>query len=276
MNVKSIALLAVSTLSLAACSQVKPGHVGIKVDQYGSSAGVSTTSLPVGTYFTGPGTNIYEYPVFTQTYTWTKSPEEGSTTNQEFSFADKSGLTVTGDVAASYNVDATKAPILFQKYRMDMAAIVSGPMRVAIRDAITNEASNMTVEEIYGSRKAELIAKAQADVQKFFAPYGLNVERLYWASPVRVPDAVVKQINQKIANEQQALAAQASVATAEAEARAKIARAEGDARATQIEANAISSNPQILTQRMIEKWDGHYPQYVGGGMPLPTISVKNK
>lgn len=273
MKVKYIVLVAASSLSLAACSQVEPGHVGIRVDQYGSNAGVSDESLGVGTYYTGPGTSIYEYPVFTQTYTWTLNSDEGSDKNEEFSFADKSGLTLTGDVAVSYHVDAQKAPILFQKYRMDMDAIVAGPMRVAIRDAITNQASNMTVEEIYGPRKAELIAKAQADVQKFFAPFGLDIERLYWASPVRVPDSVMRQINQKIANEQAALAAQASVATAEAEARAKIAKAEGDAKATQIEANAISSNPQILTQRMIEKWDGHYPQYVGGGMPLPALKV---
>ncbi len=274
MKVKNILFVAASALSLAACSQIEPGHVGIRVDQYGSNAGVSSESLGVGTYYTGPGTSIYEYPVFTQTYTWTINKEEGSEKNEEFSFADKSGLTLTGDVAVSYHVDASKAPILFQKYRMDMDAIVAGPIRVVIRDAITNNASNMTVEEIYGSRKAELIAKSQADVQRFFAPFGLDVEKLYWASPVRVPKAVMNQINQKIANEQQALAAQASVATAEAEARAKIAKAEGDAKATQIEANAISSNPQILTQRMIEKWDGHYPQYVGGGMPLPTMAIK--
>jgi regulator of protease activity HflC (stomatin/prohibitin superfamily) len=273
MNIKTVALLAVSTLSLAACSQVEPGHVGIRVDQYGSNAGVSTESLGVGTYFTGPGTSIYEYPVFTQTYTWTVSKDEGNEKNEEFSFADKSGLTLTGDVAVSYHVDAAKAPILFQKYRMSMESIVAGPMRVAIRDAINNEASNMTVEEIYGPRKAELIARAQANVQKFFAPFGLNIEKLYWASPVRVPESVMRQINQKIANEQAALAAQASVATAEANARAKIAEAEGNAKATQIEANAITSNPQILTQRMIEKWDGHYPTYVGGGMPLPQLKV---
>jgi len=273
MNIKNVILVAASALSLAACSQVEPGHVGIRVDQYGSSAGVSNDALPVGTYFTGPGTSIYEYPVFTNTYTWTLNKEEGSEKNEEFSFADKSGLTLTGDVAVSYHVDAQKAPILFQKYRMGMEGIVSGPMRVAIRDAITNRASNMTVEEIYGPRKAELIAGAQVDVQKFFAPFGLDVERLYWASPVRVPESVMHQINQRIANEQQALAAQANVATAEANARAKIAEAEGNAKATQIEANAISTNPQILTQRMLEKWDGHYPQYVGGGMPLPTLKV---
>ena len=273
MKIRNIVLAALASVSLAACSQVEPGHVGIRVDQYGSGAGVSNESLPVGTYFTGPGTSIYEYPVFTNTYTWTLSHDEGNEKNEEFSFADKSGLTLTGDVAVSYHVDSSKAPILFQKYRMDMDAIVAGPLRVAIRDAITNRASTMTVEEIYGSRKAELINAAQGDVQKFFAPFGLNVEKLYWASPVRVPDSVMKQINQRIANEQQALAAQANVATAEANARAKVAEAEGNAKATQIEANAISSNPQILTQRMIEKWDGHYPQYVGGGMPLPALKV---
>lgn len=274
MNVKNIALLAVSALSLAACSRVEPGHVGIKVDQYGSGAGVSAEPLGVGTYYSGPGTTIYEYPVFTSTYTWTKSTEEGSTTNQEFSFSDKNGMTVTADVAVSYHVDSQKAPTLFQKYRTDMDGIVAGPMRVAIRDAINREAATMTVEEIYGSRKAELIAKAQADVQKFFAPVGLNIEQLYWASPVRVPDAVMHQINQKIANEQQALAAQANVATAEANARAKVAEAEGRAKAMQVEANAISTNPQILQLRAIEKWDGHYPTYVGGGMPLPTVGIK--
>lgn len=273
MNIKNFVLVTASALSLAACSQVEPGHVGIRVDQYGSSAGVSNESLGVGTYFTGPGTTIYEFPIFTNTYTWTMNPNEGSDKNEEFSFADKSGLTLTGDVAVSYHVDATKAPVLFQKYRRDMDAIVAGPLRVAIRDAIANRASTMTVEEIYGPRKGELIAGAQADVQKFFAPFGLDVERLYWASPIRVPEAVMKQINQRIANEQQALAAQANVATAEANARAKVAEAEGNAKATQIEAEALRTNPQILQQKWIDKWDGTLPTYVGGGMPLPTLKV---
>jgi len=274
MKIKNIVLVGIAALSLSACSRVEPGHVGIKVDQYGSSAGVAAESLPVGTYFAGPGTTIYEYPVFTNTYTWTRSVEEGDAVNQEFSFSDKNGMTVTADVSVSYHVDAAKAPVLFQKYRTDMDGIVAGPMRVAIRDAINQEASTMTVEEIYGSRKAELITNSLARVQKFFSPVGLNIEQLYWASPVRVPNAVMNQINQKIANEQQALAAQANVATAEANARAKIAEAEGRAKAMQVEANAISTNPQILQLRAIEKWDGKYPQYVGGGMPLPTMGVK--
>lgn len=271
---RNIILLAATALSLCACSRVDPGHVGIKVSTMGSDSGVANESLGVGYYYAGPGTSIYEYPVFTSTYTWTRSTEEGSNTNQELSFQDKNGLTVTADVSIAFHTDQRKAPILFQKYRTDMNGIVAGPLRTAVRNAIVSEASNYTVEEIYGPKKAELIAKALKDVQAYFAPFGLDIEQLYWASNIRVPDAVMHQINAKIANEQQALAAQAAVATAEANARAHIAEAEGKAKAMQIEANAISTNPQILQLRAVEKWDGHYPQYVGGGMPLPTLGVK--
>lgn len=274
MNKRNIILIALASVSLAACTRVEPGHVGIKVNQYGSDAGVSAESLGVGTYWAGPGTTIYEYPVFTNTYTWTASTEEGKSTNEEMTFSDKNGMQVNADVAISYHVDPALAPKLFTAYRTDMDNIIALQVRPAVRDALNAVSGNMTVEEIYGPKRAELIAAAQTRVQAIFASKGLVVERLYWSSPIRLPEQIKAQINQKIANEQQALAAQAAVATAEANAKAKIAEAEGKAKATQIEANAISSNPQILTQRMIEKWDGHYPQYVGGGMPLPTIGIK--
>ena len=118
--------LTVGLLMLAGCGQVKPGHVGIKVNQYGSNAGVSNQALGVGTYFTPYGTNIYEYPVFTNTYTYTKSIVEGSENNEEFNFQDKSGLGLTADIAVSYSVSTVLAPKLFQKYRTDAGGIIAG------------------------------------------------------------------------------------------------------------------------------------------------------
>lgn len=271
---KNILMVAVASLALTACSRVEPGHVGIKVHNFGSSAGVDKQSVGVGYYYSGPGTTIHEYPVFTNTYTWTRNETEQSPTNEEFAFSDKNGLQLTSDVAVSYHVDPTKASVLFQKYRMDMDAIIAGPVRSTVRNAISNQASLMGVEEIYGPKRAELAAKALKETQDYFTPFGLNIEQINWASPIRVPDAVMRQINQKIANEQAALAAQASVATAEADARSRVANAEGKAKAMQVEAEAIASNPQILQLRAIEKWNGAYPQYVGGGLPLPTMSVK--
>lgn len=274
-KMKLLLASAAIALSASACTRVEPGHVGIKVHNFGGSAGVDNTALGVGMYYAGPGTTIYEYPVFTSTYTWTKSENEGNPIDESISFQDKNGLGLSADVAVAYHVDASKAPVLFQKYRTDMDGIVAGPLRNVIRNAIVNEAANLGVEEIYGPKKAQLSAKALKDAQDYFGKYGLVIDQLYWASNIRLPQQVLAQINQKIANEQEALAAQANVATAEANARAKVAAAEGDAKSTTIKAEALRTNPEILEQMKIERWNGQLPGTVVGGN-TPMINLNNR
>ncbi len=254
--------------------RVLPGYVGIRVNNIGTDAGVVSQALPVGWYFAPPGVNLYEYPVFTRTYSWTSSKTEQNTIDESFNFQDKNGLALRADIAVAYHVDPTRAPILFQRYRADMDAIISGPLRNAIRNAIVERASQLGVEQIYGPQKAALVNEALKDVQRYFTPVGLQVEQLYWAGNIIVPDAVLAQINAKIANEQAALAAQANIATARANADARVAKAEGDAKSIQVEAEAIRTNPEIVTLRAVEKWDGRLPTYTGGAAPLPFIGVK--
>ncbi len=267
-----LALILVVALLLSSFARVQPGNVGIRVNNI--AGGVAAQSLPVGWYFAPPGTHIYEYPVFTRTYTWTANQTEQSPIDESFSFQDKNGLSLRADVAVSYHVDPARASILFQRYRTDMDQIIAGPLRNAIRNAIVERAAQLGVEQIYGDHKAELVATAQRRVQAFFSPVGLQVEQIYWAGNIAVPQAVLDQINAKIANEQAALAAQANVATATANANARIQKARGDAEAIQVEAEAIRTNPEIVKLRAVEKWDGRLPGYVGGNGPLPFIDVK--
>jgi len=266
-----LAAIALGIVAMSSFARVEPGNVGIRVNNI--AGGVSPNSLPVGWYFSPPGTHIYEYPVFTRTYTWTASAHEQGTTDESFNFQDKNGLSLKADVAVSYHVDPAHASILFQRYRTDMDQIIAGPLRNVIRNAIVERASQLGVEEIYGVHKAELIATAQRRVQAFFAPVGLQIEQIYWAGNIVVPQTVLDQINAKIANEQAALAAQANVATAKANSDARIAKAKGDAESIQVEAEAIRTNPEIVKLRAVEKWDGKMPTYVGAG-PMPFIDVK--
>lgn len=268
---RRLVAVAASAAVLAGCGQVKPGHVGIKVNQYGSGGGVSDQSLGVGTYFTPFGTMIYEYPVFTNTYTYTRNSNEGQNVDEEFNFQDKNGLGLSADIAVSYSVSPQLAPKLFQKYRTDAQGIIAGPLRNAIRNALVNRAAALGVEEIYGPRKQELLNSVQGDVANFFSPYGLIVEKLFWAGNVRVPDVVLTQINNKIANEQHALAAQAQVATVQAEAQQRIAQAEGEAKAIQVQGDTLRSNPEVLRLRAIEKWDGRLPQVTSGATPFVQL-----
>jgi len=274
MKKRNMMMAAISLMALSACTKVQPGNVGIKVNNWGGDVGVQASPLGVGYYYAGPGTSIYEYPVFTKTYTWTADGHEQSAANESFSFQDKNGLGLNADVSVAYHVNAEKAAILFQKYRMPMDDIVAGPLRNAVRSAVVTEAAAMGVEEIYGPRKAELAAKALSDVQHYFSGFGLEVEQLYWAGSIRVPDGVLRQINAKIANEQEALAAQANVQTAKANADAEIAKAEGKARAIQVEAAAIRADPDIVKMRAVEKWDGRLPEYNAGALPFITMAGK--
>lgn len=271
----AVALVVLGAIFLShAFFRVLPGYVGIRVNNIGSDAGVVSHALPVGWYFASPGVNFYEYPVFTRTYSWTSSKTEQNTVDESFGFQDKNGLGLRADIAVAYHVDPLRAPILFQRYRTDMDAIITGPVRNAIRNAIVERASQLGVEQIYGPQKAALVNDALKDVQHYFGPVGLEIEQLYWAGNIIVPDAVLAQINAKIANEQQALAAQANVATATADAEARVAKAKGDAEAIRVEAEAIRTNPEIVKLRAVEKWDGKLPTYTGGSAPLPFVDVK--
>jgi regulator of protease activity HflC (stomatin/prohibitin superfamily) len=267
-----VAVVVIAAFTVSSCTrQVTPGNVGVLVNNIGSDAGVSARPLGVGLYFMGFGQKLYEYPVFSRTYTWTHSTTEQNGLNEEFLFQDKNGLSLSADVAVAFSVDPTKAPKLFQKYRTDMDGIIAGPLRNAVRDALVTRASQMSVEEIYGPRKAELIRTAEADVRNYMSPFGLVVERLYWAGNVRLPDTVLAQINMKIANEQAALAAEAKVAQAKAEAEQQIETAKGEAESIRIRGEALRQNPEVARLQAINKWNGVLPTVVGSGTPVPFI-----
>jgi regulator of protease activity HflC (stomatin/prohibitin superfamily) len=268
----TVMLLAASSVALIACGRVEPGHVGIKINQYGSGAGVEPQPIGVGTYFTPPGTSIIEYPVFTQTYTYTASANEQNGSNEEFVFQDKNGLNLSSDIAVSYSVGYDCAPKLYTKFRSTAEGLVGTQIRNAIRDSLTNRAAVLGIEDIYGPQHQALLSNVQTDVSNYFRPLCLNIEKLFWAGPLRMPDSVKAQINQRIANEQAALAAQANVATATANANAAIAKAQGDAQANKLIADSIAANPQIVQLRAIEKWNGVLPQYQLGGA-TPFINV---
>ena len=71
---------------------------------------------------------------------------------------------------------------------------------------------------------------------------------------------------------QEAEAAKADEARAIAQANAKVAEARGDAEATRIRGEALRSNPQILQQEWIAKWDGAVPTVVGNGQTMMMVN----
>lgn len=271
-------------LSLAACTKVPAGNVGIKVYLLGGSKGVDIEEKGPGRHWVGFNEELYLFPTFTQNYTWTRAPDETGNENEELGFQTVEGLAVTADVGISYRIDPSKASLIFQKYRRGVDEITDIYLRNMVRDSLVKNASNMPVESVYGAGKTKLIEQVQKDIAAQVAEIGIVVEKVYWIGELRLPPTVTAAINSKIQMTQQAQQAQNQVAKAQAEAEVRIANATGaaeslriiseaQANAIRIKASAISANPEVIQMTAVEKWNGRLPTTNAGGA-IPFIQVK--
>jgi len=275
--------LSLSALLLAACSKVPAGNVGVKFQMYGDGKG-ALQELPPGRYWVGWGYELYTFPTFTQTYTFTRSSNEGRPVDESISFQTSQGLTVNADVGITYHIDPSKVTLIFQKYRKGIDEITDVYLRNMVRDALVKEAASLDIESVYGKGKANLIESVQRDVSDEVGPVGIVVEKIYWIGELRLPENVVQSINAKIQATQMAEQRQNEVAQAQAEAQkveaeaqgqaqARITIAEAEAKAIALKGEALRQNPNVVQMSAIEKWDGRLPTYSGGALPFLHINA---
>lgn len=283
-NLKQFAGIALVGVSLAACSTVPAGHVGVKVYLLGGSKGVDSEELGVGRYWIGMNEQLYIFPTYMQNYVWTKGVDEGSPNDESISFQTVEGMSANADVGISYSLDPTKINKIFQTYRRGVDEITDTFLRNMVRDALVKNASTKPIEYIYGAGKAELMAAVQADVQKQVADIGIKIDKIYWIGEIRLPQTVIDSINAKNAATQMAQQRQNEVAQARAEAEKKVAEAKGEADSillrakAQAEANkelAASVTPELVQYKALEKWDGVLPRMTGNSA-VPFVNVDPK
>ena len=284
-NWKQIAALALLAGSVAACSTVPAGHVGVKVYLLGGSKGVDSEELGVGRYWIGMNEQLYIFPTYMQNYTWTKEPDSTGTEDESISFQTVEGMTANADVGISYQLDPTKINKIFQTYRRGVDEITDTFLRNMVRDALVKQASTKPIEYIYGAGKAELLAAVQADVQRQTTDIGIKIDKIYWIGEIRLPETVIASINAKNAATQMAQQRQNEVAQARAEAEKKVAEARGEADSillkakAQAEANrelSSSITTDLVQYRALEKWDGVLPRMTGSAaVPFINVDPKN-
>ena len=281
MKLRNIALMAVLVGSVAACSYVPAGNVGVKVNLLGGDKGVDSEVLGVGRYWIGWNEELYVFPTFMQNYVWTKDPAEGSPNDESISFQTADGMTANADIGISYSIDPEKVALIFQTYRRGVEEITDTFLRNMVRDALVKQASNKPIEYVYGAGKAELIAAVQKDVSDQVSPIGIKIDKIYWIGEIRLPAVVLDSINNKNAATQMAQQRQNEVAQAKAEADKKIEDARGTAESilrvaeAQAKANRLladSLSAEFVQYQAITKWDGVLPKMTGSSA-IPFIDV---
>lgn len=285
-----MALLAIVALGLlaSACTTIEPGHVGIRVNSWGSNRGVDDYPAVTGVVsYNFLTTNVISYPVFVQNVSWTKSADEGHPVNEEISFNTGDQMVVYADVAAAYQLEQAKAPAFYVKFRADnIDKWTHGFLRNLTRQKFDEIAGKYKIEQIMGDN-APFLKEVRDNVQKELDPYGVKLDQLGFIGSPRPPQAVIDSINAKVKATQDAIRvenevrqtkaqAEKNVAQAEGEAAAAIAKANGEAKANAIVNSSIS--PNLLEWRRLDisnvtagKWNGVLPTYSGGSMPMITL-----
>ena len=270
-----VVLLVLLFLVRPSVTYIEPGHVGIVIHRGGG--GVDPAPLGPGIHLRNPlMTQIQEYPTFMQTLVLTRESTEGSPSNDEINVNSVEGQPLSLDVSMSFELRGDKVPALYQTFRTDVQTIAHGYIRQAIRQSLQEVVGNEEIAAILGPKKAEVVTRTQANLQKRLDPYGIDV-RQFTLNEFRAPKAVMDAISLKNVMQQQALTAQNELQKntfqaqgdsikAAGRAKAITAEAEAQARANELLSKSITST--LVQYEMAKRWNGQMPQVTGGAMPM--------
>ena len=270
-----VALIVLLFLVRPSVAYIEPGHVGIVIHRGGG--GVDPMPLGPGFHLRNPlMTQIQEYPTFMQTLVLTRESTEGSEQNDEINVNSVEGQPLSLDVSMSFELRGDKVPALYQTFRTDVQTISHGYIRQAIRQSLQEVVGNEEIAAILGPKKAEVVTRTQANLQKRLDPYGIDV-RQFTLNEFRAPKAVMDAISLKNVMQQQALTAQNELQKNTFQAQGDSIKAAGRAKAITAEAEAQSRANELLSKsitntlvqyEMAKRWNGQMPQVTGGAMPM--------
>jgi regulator of protease activity HflC (stomatin/prohibitin superfamily) len=267
MSKVKLILVAVITLFgmiflMNSCERIDAGHVGVKVNMYGTGKGVGDVTECTGWVFYNPiSTKIYEFPTFMQHKEYVKTEDE----DNSFIVNSKDGSEFHVSPIINYSIQREKVPAIFSKYRRELSEIGDGFLKTTIYDAFRMTANSYTAEELISNRQIFEI-KVRTTLDSNLIKEGFIISQL--TSNLGYPETFKKAIEAKNNAVQQSLTAENQVKTAEAQSKIKIATAEGNAQAllanarAEAESNKLRQStltPMLLKQMWINKWNGALP-----------------
>ena len=253
-----LGLVFASLFLMNSCERIDAGHVGVKVDMYGSGKGVNDVTECTGVVFYNPiTTKIYEFPTFIQ--------HKEYKDDNSFVVNSKDGSEFSVSPIMNYSVQREKVPAIFAKYRRSLEEIEEGFLKTAVYDAFRLATNKYTADGLIGNREVfEVEVRRLLEGQLLKEGFVIN----QFTSNLVYPDSFKKAINAKNNAVQSALMAENKVKQAEAEAKIRVATANGNAEALLANARAEAESnrlrqqtltPMLLQQQWIEKWKGQVP-----------------
>ncbi len=282
------AVLGLLAAALAGCgvipgtsvTTVEPGYAGLKIELYGGQKGIENAKVVTGrVWYNGYTEQLVIFPTFVNTYPFTQSTTEGSSTDESVVFS-VGGSPVSIDVGVSFGFTTemmpgsntkTKLHQFYETYRKSPDQFRANELRNGLRNCFSEVAETMKLTpSMLPTNQQRLVVGVKECTQRRFPT--ITVEDVTLLGPVRLPPDIQKSIDEQFAAQQAAQTAEFNRKKVEAEAAANVAKARGEAQVTieqaraEAEANrlrAVSITPQLIElerlrveRARIEKWNG--------------------
>lgn len=178
---------------------------------------------------------------------------------------------VRAKIAINWHVDSTKVNTLYQQVgnESDVDTQVISP---AVSETLKAATAKMTAEEVL-TKRIELKNDIDQMLIKRLARYSIVVDDISLTN-LEFTAEFNHAVEQKQIAEQEAQRAEYVRQRAKKDAEATVETAKGQAASQQLTIQSLT--PAILQKLAIDKWDGKFPQYMGGSGPLPFINLKSQ
>ena len=267
-----ISVLAVVLLLVGGLALLTLGAGLVFIDQFEAGVvvsplnpgGVRPDPLGPGIHFVIPFIETVDrFSTAKQEYTMSGSTNEGAVQGNDAVEARTSdGQQVYIDATVRFEADATLVVQLRRQWQ-SQDRYISGFVRPTTRNVIYNTTAHYVVEDVYGAKRTELQQVINDQLTTEFQKQGLVLDafqlRNITFSPEYAQSIEQKQIAQQQSEQAKLLVQKAQQeadqlrAQAQGQADAVVTKAKGDAEALRQIAEALKTNPDLLTYTYIQK-----------------------
>jgi len=200
---------------------------------FGSGLDVENV-IDQGTHSKAPWNDVYVYKV------------NEMSSDENMDILDKAGLSIHVEVTVRYFPIPEKVGQLHQKFTQNYLDVLVIP---EVRSAVRQVMGRYTAEEIYSTKRAEVEAGIKQETERILsANFVMTTAVLIRA--IQLPEQIKSAIENKLQQEQEALAYRFRLDKEKSEAERKRIAAEGESRANNIINNSLSD--KLLKMRGIE------------------------
>ncbi len=184
--------------------------------------------------------------------------------------ASKDLQTVNTTIVVNYHLAADKVNKIYQQVG-DEEIVLDRILKPAVHEVVKAATARLTAEEIL-TKRPELKTNIDTLLGERLLGYNIILDDVSIVD-VEFSKEFNDAIEAKQIAEQDAQKAKFVTQKAEQDALAEINRAKGSAEAQRLQQQTLTQ--EILQKQAIEKWDGKFPTYFGGGA-LPFLNIPTR